>query len=444
MTRKRIVFPEPTQATITALSHEGRGIAHVNGKTVFIDEALPGETVTFRYTFVKSKFAEGQAIACETPASTRVTPQCPHFGICGGCSLQHMDSTAQIQHKEQVLLQQLQHFGHVQPLNILPPLQASPWGYRHKARLSVHFASKKETLLVGFHEKYSHRTAELNSCVVLHPAIGQKIQKLRTYIEQLHAKTQIPQLEIAIGDDSTTQTAMIVRHLVPLDGHDLLHLQEFEIAESIQIYLQPKGPSTIHKLSPKDDDLLSYCLPDENLEFLFHPTDFTQINPSINRKLVALALELLDVKSTDHVLDLFCGLGNFTLPIAKRAAHVVGVEGSTNMVTRAQKNAEHNQINNAEFYTSDLLANNDNASFRTRTYDKVLLDPPRAGAEMIVQNIAQFNARRIVYVSCNPATLARDAGILVAKNNYVLQTVGVIDMFPHTQHVESIAVFDKL
>lgn len=429
-------------AEIHSLSHDGKGIATICNKKTFINGALPGEKVTFKITQKRSHYNEAETLEILTSSSERITPPCNHFGVCGGCSLQHMSAETQMRIKQQTLLDQLKHFSQVTPEAIIPPLNANTTGYRRKARLGVKFVFKKNKLLVGFREKSSHYLAELERCVVLHPQVGERLLELSQLIASLELYRQIPQIEVAMGD---TNAALIFRHLKPLPDEDKDKLTEFGENYHFHIYLQPNPPELVYKLWPDDQKLrLSYTLPENELEFLFHPLDFTQINLEINRLMVKQALILLDIKSDETVLDLFCGIGNFTLPIARHVRHVTGIEGSTDMVIRAKDNAMHNNINNIDFYEANLMEPaTQQAPWMKTQYDKILLDPPRAGAKEILPYFKQFAAKRIVYVSCNPATLARDAGQLVHQLGYQLKEVGIINMFPHTSHIEAIAVFDK-
>ena len=426
------------EVRVEALSHEGRGIAHVGGKATFIDGALPGERVRFRYTRRRGRFDEGVAIEILEPASARVEPRCPHFSLCGGCSLQHYASIAQIQHKQAVLLEQLQHIGGVRPVSILPPLTGPIWDYRHKARLTVRYVEKKAKLLIGFKEKGGRRVADLSRCEVLHPSVGQKLTELGMLLGKLSLYKQIPQIEVAVGEDST---ALVIRHLAPLSDHDQEQLKRYAELHRMSIYLQAGGPETVELLWPKDARPLHYRLPAEDIEIYFEPTDFTQVNPAINRALVGSIVELLNPKPDERVLDLFCGLGNFTLPIARHAERVLGIEGEASLVERARRNAEYNKINNVDFEVMDLADENLEAPFIPSYFDKVLLDPPRTGAREIIERLEFKGVKRLVYVSCNPATLARDARILVHARGLLLAAAGVLDMFPHTTHVESIALF---
>ncbi len=438
MMRKKKKLPEGLyQATIHALSHEGRGIAHINGKTTFIDNALIGEEVDFEYTYSKSQYDEGKAIHIKTASADRVVPACPHFSMCGGCSMQHLSQEAQILHKEQTLLNHLKHFGNLSPTEVLAPITGPAYGYRTKARLGVRFVIKKGSVLVGFREKYSNFLAQIDSCAILAPEIGQKITALRELIVKLNAKSEIAQIEVAVSHKTT---ALIFRNVAPLIHSDEDLLRSFAKEHHFTIYLQPKGPDSIHLLSGLEDGWLSYFLENQKLELLFHPTDFTQINLAINQQMVDRALSLLNLQAHETVLDLFCGLGNFTLPLAQRAKQVTGVEGSLEMTKRAQMNADHNHITNTSFYAHDLTKDISTAPWAATSYDAILIDPPRSGAKELIEQIRPFKAKRIVYVSCHPATLARDAEILKTQG-YTLQKAGVLDMFPHTSHVESIALF---
>ena len=430
---------EPVETTIESLSHDGRGIAHINGKITFIDGALPNEKIIFQYTNHHGQFDEGKTTEVLQAAKERIAPACPYYSICGGCNLQHLDHNAQIIHKQEVLLKQLEYFGDVTPREILPPLTGPIWGYRKKARLSIRFVIKKDQLLVGFREKNGRFITDMDCCEILEPSIGKKIEALKTCLRSLEAYMDIPQLEVAIGDE---RAALIVRHLKELSKNDQDILCRFAEQNQFDLYLQPKGLDSVHKIWPKNtEDRLSYCLDKYQVELLFHPCDFTQVNSTINEQMVERALTLLDLKPTDHVLDLFCGLGNFTIPIAKFCKQVVGIEGNQQMVDRGKENARHNQLNNAFFYKHDLSSPLPHTDWAKEKYQKILLDPPRTGAAEIIAHISTFQPERIVYVSCNPATLARDAKTLVHEHGYRLEKAGIMDMFPHTAHVESIALF---
>lgn len=441
-----------TVVTITGLSHEGRGIAQIDGKTVFIENALPNEVIEIEITKKHSRYNEARVLNIIKSSPDRVEPKCSHFEICGGCQLQHMEINAQILLKQKSLLEQFKYTGHIEvgPEKILPPLHSPSWGYRYKGRLSVKYLEKKEKLLIGFHEKNGRFVADLNHCDVLDSRIGLSIELLREFILSLSQTLfrQLPQIEIACDD---THCALIFRCLKELSEQDKKLFIQFGEKNNFWIYIEPNKPEKIIKLWPEEDLNLSYIYKDiktnikediKNIKYDFHPTDFTQINPDINQKMVNLALELLCLDSEDTALDLFCGLGNFTLPITQNCKSVTGVEGDKNMILRAQYNAEQNHVTNTEFHTANLFEPElINAPWIQKTYTKILLDPPRTGAIEILPYIKKWNPKSIVYVSCNPATLARDAGELVHKYGYTLSKVGVMDMFPHTKHVESIALF---
>jgi 23S rRNA (uracil1939-C5)-methyltransferase len=432
---------EPVEIIIDSLSHEGRGVGKIDGKTVFVDRALPGETVQMQYTFQRGKFDEGRTISVENPNEQRVEPPCKHFAVCGGCSMQHLSTDAQIAHKQSILAEQLEHFANTMPREWLAPLQADLQGYRRKARLGVRYVIKKERTLIGFREKYSNYLADIEKCPVLVEHVSELLAPMSQLIDGLDCRLFIPQIEVACGDE---QVALIVRHLQPLSEKDHVAWVEFAKQHEVIIFLQPKGPKTVHRIWPVDDKdaQLNYRLKEYDLEMLMEPLDFTQVNASINNLMIPLAIGLLDVQPEDNVLDLFCGLGNFTLPLATKAKKVVGVEGVQEMVDRASKNAAHNHLENIEFYQADLTADLSDKDWLKRQYNKVLIDPARSGALEVIANIVKISPEKIVYVSCNPATLARDTGELV-KAGYKLIKVGVMDMFPHTTHVESIALFEK-
>lgn len=428
-------------AEIQALSHEGRGIAKIAGKTVFIDGALPGETVKFSYQKRKRRYDEGKVIEIIQASQDRVVAPCPHFSLCGGCSLQHLDPNAQLLFKQNMVLEQLRHFGGVSPERILPPLLGPTTGYRRRARLGVKYVIKKEKMLIGFREKRNSLLADLEGCEVLHPSVGKIFDKLKKLVSALRASMSIPQIEVAIGD---TVCALIFRHLEDLHEKDKALLIAFGIEHQIDIYLQPAGPESVHRIWPAltVERPLSYQLPEFGVEIRFQPGDFTQVNAAMNQQMVAKVVDYLHLQPSDSVLDLFCGLGNFTLPLAKHAHKVVGVEGGALAVKRAKENALWNNIQNVEFYQANLQESVLQAPWTSQTYDKILLDPPRTGAIEMIPLLASFKASRIVYVSCNPATLARDIGELV-KQGYTLESIGLLDMFPHTTHVESIAVLQR-
>jgi 23S rRNA (uracil1939-C5)-methyltransferase len=438
--REKMRARPPVELQIERLSHEGRGIARLDGKLIFVEGALPGETVRATYTATHKKYDEARALEVLSASPDRVEPPCAHFSICGGCSLQHLARPAQIAFKQGVLAEQFLHFGGIEPEEWLPPLVDEEAAYRRKARLGVKFVIKKDALLVGFREKQSHFLADIQSCHVLDRRIGEQLLDLRAVISGLAKRDIIPQIEVAAGD---TGVALVFRHMEPLPPADIAALVAFAAARDWQLYLQPGGLDSVHRVWPEaGEDRLTYALPDFGLELAFHPMDFTQVNAGINRRMVKLALDLLDPQSGERVLDLFSGLGNFTLPLATRAGEVVGVEGSQAMADRGMENARRNGLGNVAFYAQDLTADFSQQPWARQGFDRLLIDPPRSGAQEVVEYLPKFRARRVVYVSCNPATLARDAGLMKA-HGYRLTKAGVMDMFPHTTHVESIAVFEK-
>jgi 23S rRNA (uracil1939-C5)-methyltransferase len=438
--REKMKARPPVELAITRLSHEGRGLARLDGKLIFVEGALPGETVRAIYSATHKKYDEARMQEVLSASPDRVAPPCAHFSVCGGCSLQHMARPAQIAFKQEVLAEQFRHFGGIEPASWLPPLVDEAEAYRRKARLGVKFVIKKDALLVGFREKQSNFLADIRSCTVLDPRIGRELLALRELITGMEKRSVIPQIEVAASDE---EVALVFRHMEPLPPADLQALTGFAAARNWQLYLQPGGPDSVHRIYPEaGEDRLHYALPDFGLTLAFHPMDFTQVNAGINRRMVRLALELLDPQPGERVLDLFCGLGNFTLPLATKAGEVIGVEGSQAMADRGLENARRNRLGNVAFHAQDLTADFSQQPWARQGFDRILIDPPRSGAEEVVRYLPKFGARRVVYVSCNPATLARDAGLL-KESGYRLTQAGVMDMFPHTAHVESIAVFEK-
>ncbi len=439
---KSKVDTTPQTATIDNLSQDGRGIARLNGKATFIQGALPGEVVEFQYTRVKKDFDEGRLLSVIEPSPLRVEPKCPHYQMCGGCSMQHLSEAEQIHIKQDQLLDLLRRFGHTEPQSILSPLTSNHWNYRNKARLSVRFVEKKQAAMVGFRERNNPRyITEITQCPVLNAKLDADIIPLRHLIDSMEDKHCIAQIEVAAGDH---EIALIFRNLTELSANDSLQIQQFAEQYQYKIFLQPGGPDSVFCFyPPQSNDYLTYSLPDYKITFQFHPTDFTQVNSQLNRSMVALALQLMDLKKSDTVLDLFCGLGNFSLPMAQFCTKVIGVEGSKTMVERAYMNAKTNNIDNVDFYAANLDDMAEVQKLAQNSFNKVLIDPPRSGALEIVKQIDSINPERIVYVSCNPVTLARDTDVLVNQKGYTLITAGVMDMFPHTAHVESIALFEK-
>ena len=439
MRKRKKRLPEPCASIeVDSLVHDGRCVAHRDGKAVFIDGALPGESVGFEYLATHRNFDEGRVTQIQRPSADRVEPRCPHFGLCGGCSLQHMDAAAQVKAKQALLLDNLERIGRVVPESILPPLTGPVWGYRTKARLGVKHVRNKGRVLVGFREKRRSLVAELTRCEVLHPSIGGQLEALAGLVDRMDARARLPQIEVAVSD---TVTALVFRHLDPLTAADRTLLQQFGEEHNLHMYLQSAGPDSVELLWP-ESSCLRYELPAQDVVIEFRPTDFTQINPDINRQIVDRVLQLLEPKPEDSVLDLFCGLGNFTLPLARYAGAVTGIEGEAGLVSRACDNALLNGIENARFHVADLSADNTEAPWAGGPYGKVLLDPPRRGAAEIIDVLGNIRPVRIVYVSCHPGSLARDAGRLVNEFGYRLEQAGVMDMFPHTAHVESIALFE--
>lgn len=476
--RRRLKEAPAIPFQIDGLSHDGRGVAiygngfdpeqgHLmdkHGKKVFVSFALPGETVDVKLTNSRASFEEGDAVAVlDNPHEQRQTPPCPHFGVCGGCSLQHWQPDGQIGFKQTVLAELLTHQAGVEPDHWLPPVVADRLGYRTKARMGVRYVSKKDTALVGFRERNSNFLAELDICYILDERIGLEIEPLKALISSLEKRSSIAQLELAMGEalpelaDGDQPVALIVRHLEPLPPSDIDKLKAFFRARHWQLYLQAKGPESIERVQLHDSDdmreqfgRLYYQLPEFGLTYEFIPTDFTQVNLSVNRKMTKLACDLLDLKPGERVLDLFSGLGNFSLPLARLVGGAdgtqgitIGVEGSDAMTARAADNAKRNGLSNTEFYSQDLTQDFSEQPWAQQGFDAILIDPPRSGAWEVMQYLPRFNASRIVYVSCNPATLARDTKALI-EQGYRLTHAGVMDMFCHTGHVESIARFEKV
>ena len=430
---------ELVETQIESLSHDGRGVARIEGKTVFIDGALGGETVRFRYSKQHSKYDEGRVVEVLNAAPDRVEAKCDHYGVCGGCSLMHMAPEAQLVLKQKTLMEQMSHFGHIEPEEWIEPMTGPLWGYRRKARLGVKHVPKKERVLVGFREKGTPYLALLDKCEVLDPRVGSRLAELGSMIATLAAYNRIAQIEVAMDDK---HTALVFRNLDPLSESDKTILIAYGQKNDLWIYLQSGGPDTITPIWPTSPQL-SYA-PERGLTLMFEPSDFTQVNATINQNMIQRTMGLLEVCAKDRVLDLFCGLGNFSLPLAKRVNEVVGVEGDAALVKHAQNNAKVNQLDNATFEQADLTKTAlKDYSWASGGFNKILLDPPRSGAFEVLSQLADLGAERIVYVSCNPATLARDAGELVHKHGYTLVSAGIMDMFPHTSHVESIALFIK-
>lgn len=439
--RRRPRLPEGEfDARITGLAHDGRGVARIDDKATFIQGALTGEQVRFRYLSRKRSYDEGVATEVLEASADRVEPGCPHYAICGGCSLQHMHPDAQIGSKQAVLLENLEQLGRVQPETVLPPLRNEvPWGYRRKARLGVKWVPKKDKVLVGFRERGSSKVADLSECHVLHPRVGSILPQLSELIGSWSIRDRVPQIEMAMDDE---RCVLIFRILEPLSESDTESLREFGQAHDIVPYLQPGGPNTVEALDPPGVDL-HYRIPSEDLSLGFDPGDFTQVNSEMNRRMIGRAVSMLDPTASDHVLDMFCGVGNFTLPLARHAGQVSGVEGDEGLVQRARANAARNDLHNVDFFTANLYEELQPAVWLDRRFDKALLDPPRSGAQQVLALLPRLGVDTILYISCYPGTLARDAGELVNEHGYRLISSGVMDMFPHTGHVESIALFRR-
>lgn len=482
--------PAPREYVIDSLDIEAQGVARADdGKVVFIDGALPGERVSAITRRSKNNWEAADLVAIHKTSSLRVEPACPHFGLhvgaCGGCKMQHLEPSAQVAIKQRALEDQLWHLGKVKPELVLRPIQGPDWGYRYRARLSMRYVRKKDEVLIGFHERASRYLADMQTCVVLPPHVSSMLMPLRALVKSMEARETLPQIELACGD---SVTALVLRHLEPLSEGDVAKLRAFAAQHSVQWWLQPKGPDTVKLLDDPSTgsgrtELLAYGLPEFGITMPFKPTDFTQVNPHINRVLVTRALRLLDVQKTDRVIDWFCGLGNFTLPLATLAREVLGIEGSDTLVARAKANAEQNFKQNqalaltkyaqgaTDFVARNLFEMTGQMLVDDGYANRWLIDPPREGAFALVKALAQVHQQRlgnvpevpegeappalvnigdwkppqrIVYVSCNPSTLARDAGLLVHQAGYRCKAAGVVNMFPHTAHVESMAVFELI
>lgn len=444
--RKQKLPQDPVKTTIESLSHEGRGVTHIEGKATFVSGALPGEEVTFTYTSKRRSHDEGKVEEVLKASPDRVEPKCAHYEICGGCSLQHLSVEGQRRYKQQAMLESLKHIGNVEPQEVFEAITGDVWGYRRKARLGAKFVFKKDKVLVGFRERHGGFLAEIESCVVLHESVGTKLKAFQEMMYGMESRDSTPQIEVAVGDNAT---ALIIRHLKPLAENEQKMWIDFAKQHDFQLYLQPKGPDTVHCIWPdplEKQPELFYEHKSFDTTVHFGPQDFFQVNTSINQQMVPRAVELLQLTGEERVLDLFCGLGNFTLPIARKAAHVTGVEGDLVMVKRARQTAIANETHNTDYFACNLMGTAlelKTEPWLKQKYDCILLDPPRSGAKEIIEHFSKLGAKRIVYVSCHPATLARDAGELVHTHGYKLLGAGIMDMFPHTAHVESIAVFEK-
>ena len=428
-------------AVIESVDREARGITCREGRTVFVDGALPGEIVEYASFRRKRSYEIAHLVRVHRASPSRVEPRCEYFGICGGCAMQHLDLSAQIAVKQRFLEDSLSDIGGVRATQMLPPVHGAPWGYRHRARLGVRNVPKRGGVLIGFHECRSSYIADMRSCAVLPPHVSDLLPPLRELVATLSVSERLPQIEAAVGEECT---ALVLRILEPLTGHDEGLLRGFADRHGIVFYLQPRGPDTAVRFHPVSAPGLSYLLPEFGLEYEFRPTDFTQVNHAVNRILVRRAMGLLDPQPGERVADLFCGLGNFTLPIACSGASVIGVEGNRALVERGRETAVANGLaDRAEFRVANLFACTPETLAALGQFDRMLIDPPREGAIAVVKALPADGPRRIVYVSCNPATLARDAAVLVHVKGYSFRAAGVVNMFPQTGHVESVAVFER-
>ena len=426
---------------IESLDHEARGITRHEGKTIFVEGALPGEEVEYSSFRKKPTYEIAQATRILRASSSRVTPACPNFGTCGGCSMQHADHAAQVAAKQRVLEDSLWHIGRVTPEQLYSPIYGEPWGYRHRARIGARLVAKKGGVLIGFHERKSSFIADMKECLNLPAHVSALLLPLRTLVGALSIVQRLPQIEISVGEGCTV---LVFRILDPLNTNDEKLLREFSDKHSVQIFLQSKGPETVALFHPADAVPLTYTLPEFDLVLAFSPTEFTQVNHAINRILVRRAMALLAPMAGERIADMFCGLGNFTLPIARMGADVIGIEGSDALVRRAAENAAMNGLSaRTSFDVANLFEATEESIAALGHFDKMLIDPPREGAMELVKSLGTAGPRRIVYVSCNPATLARDAAILADQQGYRFRGAGVVNMFPNTSHVESIALFER-
>lgn len=443
MTSAQNTTNNPPQAgvIIESLDQEGRGIAHADGKVIFIEGALTGERVTYSSYRKKPSYELAKVDRVLKQSFMRAKPKCVHFGVCGGCSMQHLDARAQVAAKQRILEDNLERIGKVKPEMVMPPIYGQTWGYRQRARLSVRHVIKKGKTLVGFHERSSRYVADMQHCEILPPKIAKLLPLLAEMNEGLSIRDDLPQIEVAVGEHVDV---LVLRIMKPMSPEDEVTIKQFADAHQVQFWLQTKGPETVVPFYPLDAPALTYSMPEFGVTMPFSPTDFTQVNSSLNQLMMSRAMRLLAPQKGERIADLFCGLGNFTLPIARSGAQVVGIEGSASLLQRAAKNAAHNGLAaNTEFSVMNLFEMNEETLAKLGHFDKMLIDPPRDGAFELVKSLGIDAPKRIVYVSCNPSTLARDAEVLVHQKGYVLKAAGVMNMFPHTSHVESIALFEK-
>jgi len=425
---------------VESLDHEARGIVRQEGKAVFVEGALPGEVVEYASFRRKPSYEMAHLISVQKPSTARVTPPCPHFGVCGGCAMQHMEPSAQVAAKQRVLEDSLWHIGRVRPATIMPPIQGVPWGYRHRARFAVRRVPS-QGMLIGFHERRSSYIADMKTCLVLPPHVSALLMPLRELIGALSIAERLPQVEVSVGEHCT---ALVLRILEPLTAADGDLLRAFADRHGIVFYLQPKGPDSAYRFYPLPGPRLSYVLPEYDVELEFRPNEFTQVNHAVNQLLVRRTLHYLAPQAGERIADMFCGLGNFTLPIARSGASVLGIEGSPGLVQRGQESARANGLaDRVGFVVENLFECTTESVAALGHFDKMLIDPPREGAIELIKALGSDAPQRIVYVSCNPATLARDAAVLVHTKNYRFVSAGAVNMFPQTAHVESIAVFER-
>lgn len=429
-------------ALVESLDHEGRGVAHDEGKAIFIEGALPGEQVEYSSYRKKRNFEQATCVQILKPSSLRVAPRCEFFGVCGGCSMQHLEVSAQVAAKQRVMENAFWHIARVKPEVVLPPIYGPAWGYRDRARIGVRLVPETGAVLVGFHEKKSSFIADMSSCEVLPRHVSALLLPLRALIAGLSVPERITQIDVCAGSD---HSVLMLRNLLPLSAQDESSLLAFGAAHGVRMWLQPGGPETAHPVAKGEAAYLHYTLPEFGLSLRFRPTDFTQVNVHINRLLIRRAMQLLDPQPGERIADLFCGLGNFSLPIAARGATVIGVEGLASLTQRASENAALNALSErSEFRVANLFEATEKSLAKLGPLDKILIDPPRDGAMAVCNALGKQAPRRIVYVSCNPSTLARDAAILIKEKGYRLCSAGVANMFPQTSHVESIALFERV
>ncbi len=435
--RKRKLMEQPIEVVIEDLSHDGRGIARINGKVMFVNGALPGEKVIVKHTGGNKNFEEGLVTEVLQASEDRVEAKCQYYNVCNGCTMMHLAPNKQIEFKANTLKQNLIKMAKIEPESWMAPLRDDSWHYRRRARLSVRWVIAKEKVLVGFREKDGRYVADMDYCEILQKPLDDLLKPLAQMIEKLRIRQQIAQIEASIADEDV---ALIIRHLKPIGVEDEKILLDFAQEHDVRIYSQSKGPKTIFEMTDKKEPLF-FDMKEYGIRMEFLPSDFIQVNAKMNIKMINQAIELLDIQEDDVVLDLFCGLGNFTLPLAKRVKKIIGIEGEKTLVQRAVENAKLNELDNVEFHEADLRRNHENSEWFKRDYSKILIDPPRSGAWEILPLIASTNANTLLYVSCHPASLARDADRLVNEFGYKMIKAGVMDMFPHTSHVESMALF---